>query len=233
MSIKRVRTRAPRPLSTEQKVAFAILLFLGLGGVVLGFRSFGVTINRPFDLQIAKYLKGEKFLTSSQREAEELEASKTRDLDGDGLMDYDELYVYKTSPYITDSDSDGFDDKMEVFSGNDPNCPKDTDCRQKTQEQTAMSEEVLPGLASAFGNTASILASGKVDFKSPEDVKNFFKQATIEEIRGALLQAGVPQDQLDQIDDETLMQFFNSTLDDASSQGAFDGLVKKEEEPTE
>ncbi len=229
MAIKRVRTREPRPLSTEQKVAFAILLFLGLGGVVLGFRSFGTTINRPFDLQIAKYLKGEKFLTSSQRDAQELEASKTRDIDGDGLMDYDELYVYKTSPYITDSDSDGFDDKMEVFSGNDPNCPKDTDCRQSTGNETATSDKVLPGLANAFGNTASILASGKVDFNSPEDVKAFFQKATIGEIRNALLQAGVPKDQLDQIDDEMLMQFFNSTLDDASSQGAFDALVKKEE----
>jgi hypothetical protein len=229
MAIKRVRTAKPRPLSAEQKVAFAILLFLGLGGVILGFRSFGTIIRRPFDLQIAKYLKGEKFLTSSQREAQELEASKTRDVDGDGLMDYDELYVYKTSPYITDSDSDGFDDKTEVFSGNDPTCPKDTDCRAAAQGETATSDEVLPGLANAFGNTASILASGKVDFKNPEDVKAFFQRATIVEIRKALLQAGVSKEQLDQINDETLMQFFNSTLDDASNQGAFDALVKKEE----
>lgn len=230
MSIKRVKTREPRPLSTEQKVAFAILCFLGLGGVILGFRSFGVTINRPFDLQIAKYLKGEKFLTSSQREAQEMEASKTRDIDGDGLVDYDELYVYKTSPYITDSDSDGFDDKTEVLSGNDPTCAKDQDCKETSE--IAGADDVLPGLVNAFSDTASILASGKVDFNTPEDVKEFFKQATIEEIRNALLQAGVPKEQLDQIDDETLTKFFNSTLDEASEKGAFDSLLKTEG-PTE
>ena len=59
-------------LTMEQKVAFVLLMFLGLGGVVLGFLSFGANIRRPFELQIARYT-GEQFLTSGQREAAELE----------------------------------------------------------------------------------------------------------------------------------------------------------------
>ncbi|MBI5369663.1 hypothetical protein HZA85_00505 [Candidatus Uhrbacteria bacterium] len=232
MAIKRVRTSQPRALTAEQKVAFAILLFLGLGGFVLGFRSFGSAIRRPFDLQIAKYLSGEKFMTSEQRQQKDLEASKTRDTDGDGLNDYDELYVYKTSPYLTDSDSDGFDDKTEIFSNNDPNCPQEKDCSKGPTQEGVAKEEILPGLNNAFADTAGILASGKVDFKNPEDVKNFFRQATIEEIRKALIQAGVPKDQLDQISDEDLTTFFNSTLDDASNAGAFDALVKPPDEST-
>lgn len=224
MPIKRVRTREPRLLSTEQKVAFGILLFLGLGGVLLGFRSFGATINRPFDLQIAQYLKGEKFLTSSQREAQDLEASKTRDVDGDGLMDYDELYVYKTSPYITDSDSDGFDDKMEVFSGNDPNCPKDTECKSGASEEVT-TQTVLPGLASTFGAAQDILGSGAVDFNSPKDVEAFFLKATIGEIRQALLEAGVDEETLANIPDDQLQEFFESTVKEAGSQGTFDELA--------
>lgn len=227
MPIKRVPRQTPRKLSAEQKVAFVLLLFLGLGGVYFGFRSFSANIRRPMDLQIAKYLKGEKFTTSSEREAKELEASKTRDTDGDGLTDYDELQVYKTSPYLSDSDSDNFDDKTEVFSGNDPNCPNDTDCGS-SKEEVSTSGAQIPELVEAFGNASALLSAGKYDFNSPEDVEAFFRQATIDEIRNALLQAGVSKQELDKISDKDLAAFFESTLTDASREGAFDSLVEKE-----
>ena len=225
MGIKRVRTREPRPLSTEQKVAFALLLFLGLGGIFFGFRSFGLNIQRPFDLQIAKYLKGERFVSTSQREQEELEASKTRDVDGDGLTDYDELQVYKTSPYLADSDSDGFDDKMEIFSNNDPNCPKDKICTGISSSEIVDESNPLAGLEGIFGDMTSLSATGEIDFKSKEDVEAFFKKATLSEIRKALLKSGMKKEELDKIDDEALTEFFNSTLSEASDKGTFDALV--------
>lgn len=224
MGIKRVRTREPRPLSTEQKVAFALLLFLGLGGIFFGFKSFGVNINRPFDIQIARYLQGERFLTESQREEEEREASKTRDVDADGLTDYDELYVYKTSPYLIDSDSDGFDDKTEIFSNNDPNCPKDKVCNGISPEAVDESNP-LAGLEGVFGDFASLSASGEIKFESKEDVEAFFKKATIAEIRNALIKSGMKKEDLDKISDDQLMGFFSSTLDEASEKGTFDELV--------
>ena len=227
MPIKRVTTREPRALTTEQKVAFGLLLFLGFGGIFLGFKSFGANINRPFDLQIANYLSVEKFTTSSQREAEELEASKNRDTDQDGLTDYDELSIYKTSPYLLDSDSDTFDDKTEIFSNNDPNCPKGSTCDESTGNEAVAEKDPSAGLAGAFGDAASILSSSDVDFKNPEDVKQFFQKATIEEIRAALLKSGVSQDALDKLDDETLMKFFTETLNDASKAGEFDALVEE------
>ena len=191
MGIKRVRTREPRPLSSEQKVAFALLLFLGLGGIFFGFRSFGVNIQRPFDLQISKYLQGERFVSTSQREQEELEASKTRDVDGDGLTDYDELQVYKTSPYLADSDSDGFNDKEEIFSNNDPNCPKGKTCTGISSSEIVEDGNSLAGLEGIFGDMTSISETGGIDFKSKEDVEAFFKKATLAEIRKALIKAGM------------------------------------------
>lgn len=53
---------------------------------------------------------------------------RAQDTDGDGLNDYDELYLYNSSPYLVDSDSDGIDDKTEIDSGDDPNCPGAQDC---------------------------------------------------------------------------------------------------------
>ena len=39
-----------------------------------------------------------------------------RDSDGDGLMDFDEIYRFHTDPYNSDSDGDGITDKVEIHS---------------------------------------------------------------------------------------------------------------------
>lgn len=48
------------------------------------------------------------------------------DKDGDGLIDYDEKYVYHTDPNKADTDGDGLTDKKEFELGTDPMNP-DTD----------------------------------------------------------------------------------------------------------
>jgi len=46
---------------------------------------------------------------------------KNIDSDGDGLSDYEEIYIYKTDPYNQDSDGDGLSDYEEVMIfGTDP-----------------------------------------------------------------------------------------------------------------
>ena len=44
----------------------------------------------------------------------------TRDTDGDGLNNYQELVVYGTNPSVKDTDGDGFEDGYEVNSGYSP-----------------------------------------------------------------------------------------------------------------
>jgi hypothetical protein len=58
----------------------------------------------------------------------ELQKLKTKDTDGDGLSDYDELYNYFTSPYLKDTDGDGIPDNVEIQNGTDPNCPQGKTC---------------------------------------------------------------------------------------------------------
>ncbi len=43
-----------------------------------------------------------------------------RDSDRDGFSDFDEVSLYKTNPSLTDSDSDGVTDSIEVIKGFDP-----------------------------------------------------------------------------------------------------------------
>jgi hypothetical protein len=216
MAIQRLQIKPRSPLSTEQKVAFGLLMFLGTGGIVFGFQSFGANMMRPIQAQFASYYQGETFLTTDERASKELEESKIKDTDQDGLVDYDELYVYKTSPYITDSDSDGFDDKQEVFSGNNPNCPSGKQCgivSGSVDSPEAVSDESPADVFLSALADEGVVAAGDVEFTSEEDVREFFEQATIDQIRKALVEAGMTQEQLDQIDDETLQAILSGEID--------------------
>jgi len=214
-------------LSKEQKAAFVLLMFLGLGGVVLGFFSFGANLRRPFELQLARYT-GEQFLTSSQREAAEIEASKTRDTDGDGLMDYDETYVFKTSAFLGDTDSDGIDDKTEVYAGQDPNCPEGKDCGRviaSADDAGDIGASPTDLLTSLPGQTYQGIEN--VNLNSEEDLIGFFTSMSTEDMRAALEQAGVPAADLEQIDDETLRQVFLDAVTQAANSGQFSALANQ------
>lgn len=226
MATRRLGTRPPRVLNAEQKFAFVLLMFLGFGGVLLGFKSFGASLERPIQEQIAALAGGEAYITSDEREAQALQESKTKDTDADGLVDYDELYVYKTSPYVSDSDSDGYDDKQEVFSGNNPNCPEGKDCGSFVtgSEEVGENGASVEGLIQGLGEE-QLLEAGAIQFDSPEDVEAYFKSATIEQIRAALLKAGMSQEELDLIDDQTLQDYLSGALEDASASGELDALV--------
>ena len=45
----------------------------------------------------------------------------TKDSDGDGITDFDEITIYNTNPQAADSDNDGFIDGVEILSGYNPN----------------------------------------------------------------------------------------------------------------
>jgi len=211
-------------LSTEQKAAFVLLVFLGLGGVVMGLFSFSANIRRPFDIQLAKSAAEEPYLTLTQREEKEKELQKTRDTDSDGLSDYDELYVFRTSPYIADTDSDGIDDKTEAYGGTNPNCPEGKTCSGTADASgTSTAASDLVGTLSSTGLTRDL---SQYDFKSEADVQAFVKSITVDEIRKALANAGVPAERLDAITDEQLKTLFEQTLSSASQNGELDALVK-------
>ena len=49
--------------------------------------------------------------------------SRDIDSDKDGLSDDEELFIYKTNPYLADSDLDGYNDHQELVGGFDPSGP--------------------------------------------------------------------------------------------------------------
>jgi len=48
------------------------------------------------------------------------------DTDGDGLTDFEEVFIYHTNPLLADTDGDGFTDGEEVSFGSDPLNPDST-----------------------------------------------------------------------------------------------------------
>lgn len=230
MAIKRIGNRAPTVLNIEQKIAAALLLFLFTGGIFFGFRSFGANLYRPIQQQFADNVTGKDVVHENAQEQKDMEALKKKDTDGDILSDYDELYVYKTSPYLKDSDSDVIDDKTEVFGGTDPNCPAGKECGGETisSEQTGTQSAVADDLLTSTSNSngSSIVDAGKVQFKNKADIEAFYKKATMKEVRASLLQSGqISQEAIDKMSDDELQKFFEQAVSQASASGAFDSMI--------
>jgi len=113
-----------KALTPHQKLGLGVFIILGAATLLFGALRIRNQITLPFDRSGFP-----EFKTSEQRDAEQVAKLKSSDTDTDGLTDYDELYVYHTSPFLPDTDSDGDADGAEVKAATDPNCPKGQQCR--------------------------------------------------------------------------------------------------------
>ncbi len=172
-----------------------VVLVMGLIGLALGIYQWRGSFAAAFART------GPAFKTPDQVESDRIAALKTKDTDSDGLTDYDETYIYKTSPYLKDSDSDGIADKTEINKGTDPNCAGDQ--------------------CAALSGTA--IVSATTTDQATTDVAAQILNPTPAQIRALMLQSGLKQEDLDKIDDATLLDLYRQSLQEvqnASSTGA-------------
>ena len=102
------------------------------------------------------------------------------------MNDYDELYQHGTSPYLKDSDSDGFNDAEEINSSNDPNCPRG---------QTCVSADVNTNAATNSDTNAA--SSDAADAAT---------------LRETLKNAGAPASVIDATGDATLLRLYQDVV---------------------
>jgi hypothetical protein len=138
---------------------------------------------------------------------------KDKDTDGDGISDYDELYIHNTSPYLEDTDGDGISDKDEIENRTDPNCPEGRECyvsetenilddNQKNNIKTGNSLEENPPFS----------LEGGVE-EGNKNYENILKgEGDADTIRNMLIEAGMDKSILDQINDEDLLRSYRETL---------------------
>ena len=230
-------------LNSQQKVSLFFLSIFTLLIFGMWMAQFNQIMERSLGGKVASNESASKndssVTTSANLENIEMDATKSKDTDKDGLSDWDELYIYKTSPYIEDSDSDGYTDGQEVKSGKDPNCPTGQYCgggsvyEDTSEQQAAPSQQLLGGAsAEALGGvdlnninaeTLELLqqSSGQVPNIDVSNIENL-TEASLQNIlsgksdaatlRNMLMSAGVDANMLNQMSDEDLMNAYNETL---------------------
>jgi hypothetical protein len=186
------------------RVGVTILIILCVAVALWTVWQYPKYLHTPF----AKYGQDSgAWKSQDQLDAEKIATMKKADTDGDGLSDYDETYVYGTSPYLADSDSDGFTDKQEIDSGNDPNCPAGKTC-VSTGDAAAKTAPTAEAPANTNTNTNDAALNGFLS-----------GAATADDVRNALRQAGVDDATLNKLDDKTLLELYNQTLTESGAIG--------------
>jgi len=213
----------------NQKIAVAVLVFFAFLVIVLWFIQFKKSLNvvdaYRRNSSAAGAAKTGTGIVDDEKANEE--AQKTKDTDGDGLSDWDELNAHNTSPYLADSDSDGENDGAEVAAKTDPNCPKGKDCSgagQSADEKILENQEAISqsDQASVFNNIVGQIGASGTPATAPAnpaagantlDLEKYANgQLDAAALRAMLLAAGMDKDMLNKIPDDALLKSYQETL---------------------
>lgn len=209
------RTRLKR--TREETAGFVLVIVTGSLAVLLGGFYLARHVGQPFDVSYT----GPEFFTTAQQQAREVEEQKTIDTDGDTISDYDELYVIRTSPYLSDTDGDGIDDLVELEAGTDPTCASNADCSSSTY--------VNPFAEAGNGESGfdTLLPEEAVspDDLSAEELLESVQQLSPAEIRDLLISSGADAAQVNQLSDEQILALYDSVLTDLEDSGQLDELT--------
>ncbi len=191
-------------LSREQKIGFALLLIFAMMTITLGVLQIRNSLYAPFAL--GNYVPGD---ISSK--IDPINALRYRDTDGDGLSDFDELYIYHTSPYLYDTYSLGMSDKQMIEKGLNP-CPNGIDC----------SNPVISGVGSPVQNSVtSSLDENTMAVLSTSTALNLAQiLSDPNQIRQLLIQNGMSSSTVAQISDSDLVTMVEETLNSTSTQNS-------------
>jgi len=204
-------SRFPSTWSDEHRLAISLLAAVSVVMLAFAFLSIGKSITRPFETD------GGRFVSLDQKEAEAKAALKFKDTDADELTDYDELYIYHTSPYLSDTDSDGIADGVEVKKGTDPNCPEGKQCSSGATAAPPANvnpNDALMGAPTLVDpNSLAGLATGQSSGADTSVLTAF----DAVKVRAVLKNAGMSDAQLAKISDTQLKQIYDETMADEVS----------------
>jgi len=137
-----------------RKIILASFLLLGLATVIYGVTSLKSKMQEPFGGKKTGWTA-----YTEQKQAEEITRLQATDTDGDSLSDYDEKFIYGTSLFVADTDSDGLLDGAEIKNNTDPLCAEGKDCGVAIAENTQGTATTTKTMTPAEIRTA-LLAAG-------------------------------------------------------------------------
>lgn len=191
-------TPSPNSLTPERKIGFVLLLIFALLTVSLGILQIRNNLYAPFALnnQVPATLRDE---------VNSVEALRLRDTDRDGLTDFDEAYVYNTSRYIADTDSDGQTDGQEIAAGTNPLCEEGKQCAEQGEEAGGRAD------AATVGESLRALDPGP----PPADLEGLLTNPA--QVRQMLIDAGVDAALVARISDQDLLVMVNQVINATST----------------
>ena len=206
-------------LNKGQKIAVAVLAVFAVLVFGMWASQFRKSISEPFEYKPKQKIAGEICEGGNCGEQSE-DSLRAKDTDGDGLSDWDELYFYNTSPYLEDSDSDGYNDKQEIDAGKDPNCPAGRDCygadvldsAETENKNNAVSQEQLDIDISALNDLLNQSNTAANNTQEQNLQQLLSGQSDASTLRAIMIEAGVDEEMLNQISDEDLMKSYRETL---------------------
>ncbi len=206
-------TRKKAILNREQKTGLGMVVSFGSLALVFGVFFLWKHIASPF---VISYV-GPKFLTGDEKAQQQMEALKKQDTDTDMLNDYLELYVYKTSPYLKDTDSDGTEDGVEIAQQQDPNCAANQPCATAAAETVSASTLKGTFAEEIAAEVGAIPEPGAIPEKI--DLAGTLNQMTIDEVRSLLIQSGGDAATINALTDDQLRAALSQALSQLEGTG--------------
>ena len=225
-------------LNRQQKFLISTMIFLFLFVVTFMIASLNDFLFVPIPVTNEAPETNNTTTESTARSEEDMRATDT---DQDGLSDYDELYIWNTSPYLKDTDSDTLSDKEEVAMGSDPNCPVGQQCFGLTPINTGTVDGTISGTETVVPTateiralilTQGLLTSEELASLTDEQLLTLYTEVaanqnnnvatpeeptleaeyTPEKIRTLLLESGIPESDLQELSDEEIMALFREAI---------------------
>ena len=196
-------------MTQQQKVSVIALGVFAIAAITLGL----LHVNQGLMGAVAWNPK-EKTIEQTQKKKEDTAQDlQSKDTDGDGLDDFEELQVFSTSPYLADTDGDNIDDAKEVQSGKDPNCPEGKTC--------GVGEAAIAGAESSVSGFG--LSGGEL--KPPEVPKELQQLLSGEGMDATTLSAllgqnGIKEELLKDVSDADLTRLYGDALKEFQKGGA-------------
>ncbi len=178
-------------------------------------------INSPF-MADRSIIERDRLLIG-ETEGEKLARQKRVDTDGDGLSDWEESNVHKTSPNLRDSCGDGIPDNVRVRTGrnlgcvNSPNAGGVLDYSQVQSSSTDIFN--TPTAASLIDQTQMMLGSNTTVQAEFNAAQASIPQRDPASIRQMLLESGqVNMDEVNKLTDQELLNIYDQAVQ-ADTQG--------------
>lgn len=217
-------------LAREQKISAGILAFCGVIAMTLSVQRIQAGVNNPFTVSKTKYEQSKSVVETIAPEQRELEESKRRDTDGDGISDYDEEKVIGTSPYLRDTDGDGIPDNAELAQGTNPICPEGQACTGEPMDLTLITSStrlfLTGGVTEGYTGDEMYaqfqmgLNEGKKQVKATGSTSTMLEPTLVRdpaEIRRVLRESGkITEADLAKITDEQLLKLYDEAMLEAA-----------------